>query len=207
MKRFYCRCRQCSRCEARLSFFLSHLSTIKLPLALLPRISPPLPPALSETSTVPTPASLPTPSTCRNTAKIQHTYSIHTYISSARIHHHYHHRMLHATDRHTSSFLFSLLRFLYLLVFFYLLRPVFSVYLSRSVPLVILILSYLLSAFCPLFLFVCLFLLSSPPSRDARCGPSFVVYTLFPVLLHKSVFLLPSKILKNVMDARCVAAL
>src|SRR6266702_734573 len=58
-------------------FFLPHSSTNKLPLALLPLAAPY--PLVSPRRGLPQPqAPLPSAdSTCRNTAKIQHTYNIH----------------------------------------------------------------------------------------------------------------------------------
>ena len=152
--------RQCLRCEARASFFsLAFVFNQVTTGIIAPHLAVPYSWSLRDEGR---PCPCPTPtSLCRllpprvgiqsRTARIRYTYVR----LLACIHHH---RILHPTNRHSSSSLFSLLRFLYLLalsIYFSQSFPFF--FLSRSVSFVYQ-LTYILASHSS---FVCLF--TSPP--------------------------------------------
>jgi len=187
MKRICChwrRHRQCPRCEARALLFSF---AFEVTTGIIAPISLRLTPGLGETRVASTSAPAPT-SLCRllrPRVGLQPRYShIQFYIRTSPLHAY----ITAAADRHMSSSIFltfsvsyaPYICLLYLFITFchlgfFLSHPVFFVH-TLSLPL---------TAFRLTFLFV---FLPPPPSQYAISvcvGSSFVVYTLFPVLLRK----------------------
>ena len=180
--------RQCLRCEARASVFsLAFVFNQVTTGIIAPHLAVPYSWSLRDKGR---PCLSPTPtSLCRllpprvgiqsRTARIQYTYV--RLLACIR-----HHRILHPTNRHSSSSLFSLLRFLYLLAL--------SIYFSQFFPFFFSIpfCFFRLSAYIysGLSLIFCLsFYLSSPPSR-ASFGSVLLYILFFPYCYASLIFFL-----------------